>query len=440
VRVAREIVDRIKEQITALEEDRTSGSKGEDAEFVVSVIAAANTRYLTSLQKQSELERLAEEQRVLAEETTIKQAEFAVLDADRKRTERLCDVLDTRIKELTVAENTGALNISVLEFAKVEDKPYKPRRAQILALALAAGLMLGAGLALLRDWLDVRLRTSEEVSAALGAPVLGVVPHLSARRRRKGLARLVEFDPGSHAAEAFRTIRTAVYFGFPDGQARSLVITSPDAGDGKTTVASNLAIAMAQAGQRTVLVEADLRKPRHDGIFILKPGPGLSGVLTGEAPALQAVRKSGVDRLDVLPCGLVPSNPSELLNSEAFARTIRELAGAYDRVIIDAPPLGPVADARIVSALADATLLVLRADRSTRKGAEQAREGLLAVGGTILGAVVNDVQHRNSSYHEYGYYGNYKYYGYSNDEGNGRGGGSRSSAQMTANDLRLPSE
>ena len=438
-RVAQEVVDRIEEQMAALEEDRDTDSKGEDSEFVEAVIAAANTRYMTALQKQNELERLADEQRVLAEDATIKQAEFAVLDADRNRTERLCDVLDTRIKELSVSENTGALNINILEFAKVADRPYRPRRTLSMALALIAGLALGAGLALLRDRLDVRLRTSEEVAAALGAPVLGVVPHLSSRRQRKGLARLVEFDPGSHAAEAFRTIRTAVYFGFPASQARTLVLTSPSAGDGKTTVASNLAIAMAQAGQRTLLLEADLRKPRHHQIYVLEPGPGLCGVLKGEATVADAVRRSGVERLDVLPCGQVPSNPSELLNSDAFAQAIRALSDLYDRIIIDAPPLGPVADARIVSALADATILILRAGRSTRTGAEQAREGLLGVGGTIMGAVVNDVQRGNRGYHEYGYGDRYQYYGYRTEEGDGRGA-SRAGARAVADDRSPPFE
>lgn len=371
-------------------------------------LEVARQQWLIAQQAETEMDTAFNQQLTQAQQVNTKAAELAILTSEKERTEKLLDILDSRIKELNVTEDTGALNISVLEVARPEEKPSKPQKTRIMAMALVLGLMVGFGLAMLLDWMDHRLRSADEISAVLGAPVLGIVPTMSSRESRIERGQKAHRESSSSIAESYRTIRTAIYFGVPDGGARTILITSPAPGDGKSTAASNLAITMAQAGQRTLLIDADFRKPVVHEIFEIDDQRGLSTTLTGQLADGLAVQASQVPGLDLLPCGPVPPNPSELLNSEAFAALLRKLAAEYDRVVIDSPPVMPVTDARILGALCDVTVLVLRAERSTRKASEQARDGLLSVGARLLGVLVNDVPRGRD---RYGYYGGYGYYG-----------------------------
>jgi capsular exopolysaccharide synthesis family protein len=224
-------------------------------------------------------------------------------------------------------------------------------------------------------------------------------------------------EPKSVVAEAYRTVRTAVFFGVHYEKAKTILITSPAPGDGKSTVASNLAITMAQAGQKTLLLDADFRKPMQHNIFqIDSREKGLSNLLAGAVNLENAVRPGPVENLDILCCGVDVPNPSEVLNSNSFAEVLEKFSERYDRVVIDSPPVGLVADSQILSALCKVTLLVLRAEKSTRRHSQQARDSILSVGGHILGVIVNDVsrkQGRYGYYSSYGSYGGYKYYGHS---------------------------
>jgi len=426
---AEEKVASLKKQLEEFEKNHAE----EEKRFVEAAVAAAEQRCLTIAAQQKELKRAVEEQKRIAEVAIGKQAELAKLESKRERARRMWDVLESRIGNIQIAEDTGALNIAVIEEAKPELSPAKPKKLQTLALALVAGLMLGVGLALLRDWLDQRLRSAEEVAATVGAPVLGIVPHIPGAKIISRIGRMVELSPNSRAAEAFRTVRTAVYFGIPGDNAKTILVTSPQPEDGKSSVASNLAIAMAQSGQRILLAEADFRKPVQGEIFEVKNAAGFSSVLMGKANLKRAIRKSPVKNLYILPCGPIPPNPAELLNSELFREILEKLAGRYDRIVIDAPPLEPVADARILGALADSTIVVVRAEKSTRKGTELARESLLSVGANIIGAVVNDVPRRQEGYAYYGSYGGYRYYGREADK---KGGNGRTSVASAGNRLR----
>jgi capsular exopolysaccharide synthesis family protein len=232
---------------------------------------------------------------------------------------------------------------------------------------------------------------------------------MSRRQNIAAQGRKVHLDSNSHAAEAYRTIRTSVFFGVPQDEAKTVLVTSPRAGDGKTTLVSNLAIAMAKAGQKTLILDADFRKPMQHTIFKADKDKGLSSVLAGTTTLQEAIQLTEVKDLQLLPCGPEVPNPSEILNSGIFAKTLEHLSKRYDRVIIDSPPVVPVTDAQILAAICNVTLLVLRAEKSTRRISQQARDGLLSVGAHILGAIVNDVSRKGSSY---GYYYGYGYYGY----------------------------
>ena len=396
--------------------DRIKSEIGTEAgEFAGSYVEVMRLRWLTAKQKQEELQTSLDAQRKGARELGIKAAEYAVLQSELKRAEEFSDTLSTRIRNLNVTEDTGALNVNIIEVARPAGGPSKPQKAKIMVVALVLGLMLGCGLAVARDWLDYRLRSADEISAVLGVPVLGVVPSMPKRQTVVTRGQKVHLDPKSTIAEAYRTIRTAVFFGVPKGEAKTILITSPAPGDGKSTLASNLAITMAQADQKTLILDADFRKPMQHNIFRLSNDKGLSNVLAGAMSLDEAVMSGPVAGLDVLVCGLDVPNPSEILNSEAFAGVLKDLSRKYDRIIIDSPPVSPVADSQILAAICDIVLLVLRAEKSMKNHSQQARDRLLSVGGRLLGAVVNDVPQKRGRYgyySGYGHYGSYGHYGY----------------------------
>jgi len=472
-------------------------------EFADAYIEVMRIRWETAKQRENELQTSYDGQRQAAQDLGIKAAEHSVLQSELKRLERLCEILDDRIKELNVTEDVGALNISILEFARPMDYPSKPKKARIMTLALVVSIMVGCGLALLRDWMDYRLRSADEISAILQVPILGIVPRMeqeqrvivthgqkvwlklktiivdnyreicsalisalptrktkskkqtimgraakyrairtdmfseTARRKIKAtitdlqmlsdkkdssekqsiIARgqKVHLEPKSVVAEAYRTIRTAVFFGAPKDQAKIILVTSPGAGDGKSTITSNLAIAMAQAGQKTIVLDGDFRKPVQHRIFDIDDKKGVSSILAGTHTIEEAIQPGPIKGLDILSCGPEVPNPSEILNSDVFATLLKNLSKQYDRVIIDSPPVTIVADSQILGAICDITLLALRVEKSTRRLSQRARDNLLSVGAHILGVVVNDVslKHRRYGYYsDYGYYSHYSYYDY----------------------------
>lgn len=373
-------------------------------------VTEAATSLAIAEEKERQIAAAFEKQQEEALKLNSKEAEFRQLEAAVKRSQNMSDLIDSRIKEINVNEDAGSLNVQVLETARPEDKPTKPRRAMVLAAAMLMGLMLGTGLALTRDWADQRLRSAEHIREVLGLPILGVVPHIRNQESASLRGQAVQSEPMSDVAEAYRTVRTAIFFGASGGEeAKTILFTSPAPGDGKSTSASNLAIAMAQAGHRTLLIDCDFRKPVQHRIFEIEAATGLSDAIAGRVPLRNVVYPTHIARLHVLPCGSIPSNPAEILNGKRFAQVMEAVTRVYDRVIIDSPPVMPVTDARILAASADVTVLVLRADKSTRKLSTHARDGLQSVRANILGVIVNDVTRSKDGYgySGYGYYGTY---------------------------------
>lgn len=384
-----------------------------DVEFAQAQLAVAERQYLAAREKEEKIANYYAEQCTEAFDLSQQVDQYAMLQSDWEQTKKLCDTLNDRIRELNVTEDVGALNVSILEIARPAREPSKPQKAQIIAIGSAIGLMLGCGLALLRDHRDQRFHSTDEVSATLGLPVLGVVPSMRTRESNIARGQKVHMDSLSPAAEAYRTIRTAVLFSTPKDKARTIVVTSPSPGDGKSTLASNLAIATAQAGQKTLLLDADFRHPKQHGMFgVNGRGGGFADAFTQVIPLENAILSTSVPNLDLLPCGAELANASEVLGSNEFARFLEDLTGRYDRIIIDSPPVLPVTDAQVLAALCDITLLVLRAGRSDKKTSLRAYEGLRGVNARLIGAVINDVSRKNDRYGYYSGYGNYSsYYG-----------------------------
>ena len=377
-----------------------------DTDFAQAQLAVLEQQHIASKEKEEQIAKYYEEQRQLALNLNDQLAQFTILQSDWEQTKRLCDVLSDRIKEVNLTEDVGALNISILEIARQANNPSEPQKGKYVGMALIIGMMLGCALALLRDWMDQTLRSTEEVSSVLGVPVLGVVPSMGGERSIVARGRNVYLEPNSRSAEAYRAIRTSVFFGVPEGKAKTILITSAESLEGKTTLASNLAITMAQAGQKTLLLDADFRNPMQYKVFEMNGSNGLVSLLSGTTTLERAIHASGIEGLELLPCKTQLVNSAEIINSKTFANLIKDLSNRYDRVIIDSPPVLPVTDAQILDAISDVTLLVLRADKSTRKSSRLARDGLLSVGANLLGVVVNNASKKG----RYGYHSGYGYY------------------------------
>lgn len=298
---------------------------------------------------------------------------------------------------------SAPLRVTVYERGKLSTAPVAPRKKLMLLMGGFFGLAAGVALAVVRDKLDRSLKTPEDVTAVAHAPVLGVIGFDSATPRRP---LVVRSDPRSPTAEAFRQLRTNIRFVNIDSTMRSFVVTSAVSDEGKSTVSCNLAIALAQAGQDVILVEADLRKPSVRRFMGIEGAVGLTNVLLGEVELDDVVQRWNDGQLRILPGGALAPNPSELLGSQAMIDVIERLESMADVVIFDAPPLLPVTDAAVLGVNTDGVVLIVRAGRTTAERVERAVESLAAVGVRIVGSVLNMAATKGpDAYHYYTYYG-----------------------------------
>lgn len=300
-----------------------------------------------------------------------------------------------------VGAGDAPVTVVVVEPAQVPSLPVSPNISRNMMLGLVIGLLLGIVAAVLRDRLDRTVKDREVLEEVMGAPVVGVVPF------DKGLRTNPTLDFGestSTSAEALRQLRTNLQFLDVDNTPRVLVITSAVPGEGKSTTAVNLALALAEAGHSVVVVEGDLRRPRVGKYLGVIGSVGVSTVLVGQARVEDVVQPTSHVGVDVIAAGPIPPNPSELLGSEAARYLIDELRRRYDYIIIDAPPLLPVTDAAVLSVQADGALIVTRYGHSRRDEVARAVENLTKVSGRVLGAVFTMVPGGKGSAYEYSYY------------------------------------
>jgi tyrosine-protein kinase Etk/Wzc len=308
-----------------------------------------------------------------------------------------------RLQEATIAPY-----VTILDGASPAYRIGSTLRQKIL-LGLLVGLLLGIGAAFFLEYLDQTIKTTQDVDRVLSTPVLGLVPLDAKLAGRGGNSRglisvITALEGDDPAAEAYRTLRTNVTFVGAERPVQLLALTSPGPGEGKSTTAANLAVALALGGHRTLLIDADLRRPLLHRAFSLVQDPGLTDVLVGRAAAREAVRPDVIERLDVLPAGSSPPNPSELLGSDAMHALIAEVRQTYDYIVVDTPPVLPVTDATVVSTVADATILAVRSGETEETSATRALEQLKRVNARIAGVVLNGVDARRDRHYAY-----YKY-------------------------------
>jgi capsular exopolysaccharide synthesis family protein len=319
---------------------------------------------------------------------------------------RLATLTQSYAALLNYSAGNVANKLTVVEPARAADEPASPRPLVNFIAAIVVGLLLGIGLAFVLEHLDDTIKGPEQVGSALGLPTLATISTIQGLAGREPIYRLaMTVFPRSSAAESFRMLRTNLGFASVDRPLRLISVTSAMPNEGKTLVAANLAVAFAQAGHETILVDTDLRKPEVHKLFGLSNAVGLTNLLRSTEPNLQLALQTTVEpRLRLVASGTLPPNPAELLGSKSMATVIERLRKEAEIVVFDTPPLQAVTDAAVLAASLDGTLLVAHAGQTGRAAAQSAVDALNRVGARVLGVVLNLSGRRWID--TYGYYEN----------------------------------
>jgi tyrosine-protein kinase Etk/Wzc len=345
-----------------------------------------------------------------------KQSQFAQLQLEVELQNDTYRYLLSQLEAARISAATIAPYVQIVEPAQAANRIGMGLRQKVM-IALMVGLFMAIMAAFFLEYLDQTIKTSADVERALEVPVLGLIPleamqfgvpssTASNGRRRQNLPLVSLLSPDHPASEAYRTLRTNVTFvNAEQRQLQLLVVTSPGPGEGKSTTAANLAITLAQQGSRTLLVDADLRRPLVHRAFNLVQEPGLTDVLVGTSSLREAIRPNVVPKLDVLPAGALPPNPSELLGSEAMQQLLASLRSQYDTIVFDSPPTLAVTDATVLGASSDGVIMVVRAGETDEVAAQRALQQLRRVQAKIAGTVLNGIQKQRDRYYNY-----YSYY------------------------------
>ncbi|QMW68242.1 polysaccharide biosynthesis tyrosine autokinase [Mumia sp. ZJ1417] len=334
--------------------------------------------------------------------------EVSATDPEPEQAQRIAEAtaaeFSTYVRELERAGRNGRAPITatVVDEATLPETPSTPNIERTVGLALLLGLLVGVGAALLRENLDTSVRTSDDLGEVTDAPVLGSIPYDSAASKSPLVTQIGLLAPRT---EAFRVLRTNLQFVDVDASNKVIVVTSSIPDEGKSTTATNLALTLAIAQHRVVLVEGDLRRPRLTDYLGLRSSIGLTSVMIGRSSLGDALQPTSNKFLDVLTSGPIPPNPAELLQSQAMAETLRTLRESYDVVLIDAPPLLPITDAALLASQADGAILVVRSKKTTRDQVRRAVDRLQGVGARLLGTVLTmtPVRSQEGSWSGYGY-------------------------------------
>jgi capsular exopolysaccharide synthesis family protein len=347
-------------------------------------------------------------QRVTAEAVTdTVLLEATVTDGSKDRSLLIAGELAVQFKTLVesletpLGKGTSSVKVEVVAGPQLNEVPVSPRPLRNAGLAVLLGLVVGAAAAVMREVLDTTVKTSEALQALASAPVLAGVPFDADAKSGPG-----QLLSGGHSAraEALRQLRTNLQYVDIDRPVRTLVVTSAVPGEGKSSTACGLAILFAEAGQRVLIIDADLRRPRIAEYLGLEGAVGLTTVLVGKATVDDVLQRWGND-LWVLPSGFLPPNPSELLGSRHMAELLAGLRERFDMVIVDCPPLLPVTDAAVVAAQSDGALLLARARKTSSAQVKAAVNALQSVDARLLGCVFNMVAAKGSD--AYYYYDEY---------------------------------
>jgi polysaccharide biosynthesis transport protein len=391
------------------------------------ILETLGNDYNAARQREGLLSDALNEQKSEVNQMAQSMVEYNILKRDAEGNKTMYDGLLTKLKEATLAAGLKSSNIRWVDPAMIPWTPTRPAKTRNIALSFLVGMVGGIGLALLREYLDNTVKTPDDVETLARLPSLAVVPAFTdenggSRRNKllggasvngheKRIELVAQHLPKSQMSEAFRALRTSLLLSQADRPPQVILVTSALPREGKTTAAANLAVTLAQLGDRTLLIDGDLRKPGVGRLLNLADGkyPGLSSYLAGVSSLdLVTVPHPAIPNLVAIPTGPLPPNPADLLSSHRLADAIRQLRSEYKFIVIDSPPIMAATDAVIVSVQADGVLLVVRSGETPKEAFTRARDLLTSVKSRLLGVVLNAV---DSSAPDYYY--SYRYYPYS---------------------------
>ena len=385
--------------------------------------------------RERELQQMIADEHSEAKDLITFELQEAELRRAAERSRTLYEAVVARLGEINLLKDYGGYITEVISPVEIGRKAW-PKIPMVLALGTMLGMFCGVGAGLIAEIVDQSFRNPRDVERQLGVPVLTHVPDLTAHSANVDVSKtsvqptvVALHQPKSKQAEAFRSLRTSIFYNTKEVANPVIQVTSPKAGDGKSTLTANLAVSIAQTSKSVLLVDCDLRRPTAHDIFGIEPEAGMSAILSSAATIDQALVKCDeVPGLSIIPAGDVPDNPAELLTLPTFGEFISEVRSRYDYVLIDSPPTLPVSDPANIASRTDFVLIALTLGKDTRSLAADCVKRLTSVGGNIMGLMVNrSSDGRNGYGHNYGYnYGyNYAYrYGYGQ-----YGGGSYSAAE-----------
>ncbi len=412
-------VQRIQAEIKDVDQQITRQSK--------SVIVELENDYRAALQLEELRTKALDQQKADTNVMSEKMVQYNILRREAEANKALYEGLLTKLKEAGISAGLRSSNIHIVDPAMIPSYPSRPAKARNIALAFLVGLIGGIGLALLREYLDNTVKTPDDVETLARLPSLAVVPAFgdgATASRRSGLLRgaftngnekrielVAQHLPKSQVSEAFRALRTALLLSQPDRPPQVILVTSALPREGKTTAAANLAVTLAQLGDKTVIMDGDLRKPGITRLLNLGTGKyaGLSSYLAGVSTLdLVTVPHPAIPNLAAIPTGPLPPNPADLLSSHRLTDAIAELRTKYKFIVIDSPPIMAATDAVILSVQADGVLLVVRSGETPKEAFTRTRDLLTSVKSHLLGVVLNAVDASAPDY-----YYSYRYYPYS---------------------------
>ena len=367
------------------------------------IVESVANQFQAALSEERGLQAALDAQKGEALGMNRKGIEFGVLQREVESNRQIYQSLLQRTKETDISSERRSTNVRVIDSAEVPRVPILPHTERDLMITTFGGLLLAIGLVFLIEYMDNRIKTPQELKATLHVPFLGMLPTVATSK--DGGSPLIDNGVPANFVEAFKKVRTNMLFCSAEEGLHSIVVTSAGPGEGKSLVSSNLAVALAQTGQRVLLMDADMRRPRVHEIFDAPQEPGLSNLMTSNAKASEAIRKApNIPGLWLLPAGHIPPNPAELLGSRRYSMFISSLADHFDWLIIDSPPVMVVADGSIVANLATGVLFVVGADRTTRQAVRAAHEQLVSANARVIGSVLNRVDIERHAYYYASYY------------------------------------
>jgi len=395
------------------------------------IVDVLESDYREARQRESMLTQALDQQKAAANQMAEKLVEYNILKREAEANKALYEGLMTKLKETAISLGLRSSNIRIVDPAMIPSAPSRPAKTRNITLAFLVGLVGGIGLALMREYLDNTVKSPDDVETLSRLPSLAVVPQFASSNgssKRQGLLQgfaangqdkrielVAQHLPKSQMSEAFRALRTSILLSQADHPPQVILVTSALPREGKTTAAANLAVTLAQLGDSTVLVDADLRKPGIGRLLNLGTGKyaGLSSYLAGVSSLdLVSVPHPAIPNLVAIPTGPLPPNPADLLSSHKLADAIAELRTKFKFIVIDSPPIMAATDAVILSVQADGVLLVVRSGETPKEAFTRTRDLLTSVKCHILGVVLNAV---DSSAPDYYY--SYRYYPYSEGYG-----------------------